>query len=171
MNKVLINSMILFGCFGIVFLIAGIVSPTFKKSQIRKDPISGRVESFKYKFVNGGRVAASGSTYIIKLNNYSSNFVIQDENYFSFKREFFEKTVRKGDTLNLIVLDTFLDSKNKPCALFEVSKGKTKYLTLDDSISSFENSRNTLLVGGGGGLLIFFILLIIKERKKISFDS
>ena len=169
MNKVLINSMIFFGCFGVVLLSAGIVTPSFKKSQMRKYPISGRVESFKYEFVNGGRVAASGSTYTIKLNNYSSNFVIQSENYFSFKKEFFEKTVRKGDTLNLIVLDTFLDSKNKPCVLFEVSKGKTKYLTLDDSISSFEYSRNILLSSGGIGLLIFFILLIIKERKKTSF--
>ncbi|MCF8428983.1 MAG: hypothetical protein K9G64_02535 [Bacteroidia bacterium] len=158
------NVIAFFLTFGIGYIIVSIFTPTYSESEISKSPISGKIDTFHYKYIYGTRVSPSGITYILRLNNYYSNFIIQTENYLSFKKKLFEKTVKKGDSIFLIVQKDFIDSKSKSCSVFGVSKGETNYLTKDESLSDYKYSRNVILCAGGICLLISLILYYLKEK-------
>lgn len=147
---------------GIILCIGGIFSPSYNETQINVSPIIGKIESFEHPW----NIAPGGDTYILKLNNYKSKFVIRNENYFMVEKKLIEDRIKKGDSIKLIVQKNFIDSQNKSWALFGLSKGKTNYFTKDEALSEYKNNSNALLIGGGLSLLISLILYFLYFFKE-----
>jgi hypothetical protein len=93
-----------------------------------------------YKFIDNSDHTLM-STFNIQLKNRANIFQVLDYNRGSFKKESFEKQVRKGDTISLSIPKELLDMHEKEIPVYEIKKGKTYFLNKEESISDYDSTR------------------------------
>ena len=135
---------------------------TDKLSELSENPLIGRIDS---KYLSDQLYTED--FYVIKLINYKSDFAIPVTDV-KFDQYFFEKTVRNGDSVNLIVMKNFKDLEGERACVFEITKGKTTYFKKEDTLLAYKKNNLGFYIGGICFLLILIINYINKKKLERS---
>ena len=146
---------------GVVLVVMSFFTPNYDNTQFTT--VDVKMKSFKNTDIRGEQVFA------IYLEGYKADFEIE-QNYYSFNKELFEKSVKKGDSLRLLLPKGYLDKEGEVIHVFEVSKNKTVFLKREDSLSDFKMAYKVVLYSGIGffviGTLIALLSTIRGEKNK-----
>ncbi len=109
----MINFIILLFCAAFAFLVGSFSTSKYSSSELDPNPFALKIDTFYYHYLSGGRIGPSGPTYVFKSSSYKSIFIVPIDAYYSFDKDLFEKTVKKGDTINIIIRKNFKIAKIK----------------------------------------------------------
>jgi hypothetical protein len=137
---------------GVVLVIVSFFTPTYDNIQFTA--VDVKMKSFKNTDIRGEQVFA------LDLEGCKADFEIE-QNYYSFNKELFEKSVKRGDSLRLLLPKGYLDKEGEVVDVFEVSKNKTVFLKREDSISDFKMAYKVVLYSGIGFFIIGTLILLL----------
>lgn len=142
---------------GLFFLFKSYTTPSLELNDFQT--VSGKVKSFAFS-----RSKYPGDKFTIKIAEAKKDFVIEEELLFIFKKESFEKTIKKGTEIEMKVPKAI-----RPVNVYEVKSNQKIYLSLEEALARSKAAGRNLLWGG----LIFLIigisrLIYIVSKKRIS---
>jgi|LakMenEpi03Aug12_release.lakeMendotaPanAssembly.Ray.scaffolds.fasta_scaffold673757_2 hypothetical protein len=143
---------------GTALVITSFFTPTYEDVQLTL--IRAKLRSVKNTDYRGEHI------YALTLYNYKSTFEIEN-NYYSFKKDLFEKTVKKGDSIAILVPKDFKNDKGEVVHVFEVSQKNSIFLKKVDSLSDFKTAYKVVFYLGIGvlvlGTVVFSASALIKK--------
>jgi len=105
-----------------------------------------------------------GDALIFQFDKLKASYEIGEYNYYYFKKDFFKKSVKVGDSIAVTIPQHYEDKEGGIVPIYEIVKGETNFLKKADSITIFTNTRKYLLWGaliasllGFGRLIYWFI--------------
>ena len=122
--------------------------------------VSGKVKSFAFS-----RSKWSGDKFTIKITEAKKDFVIEEELLFIFKKEGFEKTIKKGDQIELKVPKA-ISNDEETVNVYEVKTNQKIYLSLQESLDRKKAAIRNFFWGGLIFLSVGVLRLIYLVSKK-----
>jgi hypothetical protein len=135
---------------GLFFLFKSYTTPSLELNDFQT--VSGKVKSFAFS-----RSKYPGDKFTIKIAEAKKDFVIEEELLFIFKKESFEKTIKKGTEIEMKVPKAISNSDDNS-SVYEVKANQKIYLSLEESLARSKAASRNLFWGG----LIFLIIGVLR---------
>jgi hypothetical protein len=143
---------------GLFLLFKSFTTPSLELIDFKT--VSGKVKSFAFS-----RSKWRGDKFTIKIADAKKDFVIEEELLPIFKKEGFEKTIKKGDQIELKVPKAILNDE-ETVNVYEVKTNQEIYLSLQESLDRKKAAIRTFFWGGLIFLSIGVLRLIYSLWKK-----